>query len=275
MRLTVDASVIVKWFVEESSTTEARRLLTRRVERHAPALALTEFANTIWKKARRGDLTNPLPLLEEIPRLSEVVTLHSSEDLIERAARLAVEIDHPVYDCIYIACAMTLDCELVTADRRLAGKAADLGMIVHDVATEDFTDWMDGSVMAPSITRENMEELVAVADFFERTERSALDAYFGDHQGMRIVTADTAKLFIDSPAYQRLLGVVAALDDQQRLDLVALGWLGASRFPDWRSSLDHAEAMTHLDDDPKYPAGYCRYWRAGYARATGEARPGV
>ena len=45
--------------------------------------------------------------------------------LIERAARLAFQIDHPLYDCLYLACAEFTDSALITADKRLADKVGD------------------------------------------------------------------------------------------------------------------------------------------------------
>ena len=38
------------------------------------------------------------------------------------AARLALDLGHPIKDCIYLALAMKLGCELLTSDRRFAAK---------------------------------------------------------------------------------------------------------------------------------------------------------
>ena len=43
--------------------------------------------------------------------------------LIERALELALFLDHPIYDCLYLACAESLDKVLVTADERFLRKA--------------------------------------------------------------------------------------------------------------------------------------------------------
>ena len=40
------------------------------------------------------------------------------DEHIDRAAQIAVEIDHPVYDCLYVACAEATASALITADRR-------------------------------------------------------------------------------------------------------------------------------------------------------------
>ena len=120
MRVTVDASVVVKWFVAEPMCDEARLLLARRIQLHAPDLVLVEFANTIWKKARRKELPDAHPDLEELVALPEIVDLQPDGALIERAARIALEIDHPIYDCLYLACAEATDSTVITADRRFA-----------------------------------------------------------------------------------------------------------------------------------------------------------
>ena len=40
------------------------------------------------------------------------------------AARLAIELDHPAYDCIYLALALERGVPFVTADQRLLRRAA-------------------------------------------------------------------------------------------------------------------------------------------------------
>ena len=42
--------------------------------------------------------------------------------LLEAATRIAVELDHPAYDCVYLALAIDNGCKFVTADERLLRK---------------------------------------------------------------------------------------------------------------------------------------------------------
>ena len=86
MKLTVDASVVVKWFVPEALSDEARLLLGDRLSLHAPDLVLVEFANTIWKKVRRRELADHRPYTDEFPHLSEVITLYPAYDLLAPTA---------------------------------------------------------------------------------------------------------------------------------------------------------------------------------------------
>jgi predicted nucleic acid-binding protein len=45
--------------------------------------------------------------------------------LLESATRIAVELDHPAYDCLYLALASERDCRFVTADERFVRKLAE------------------------------------------------------------------------------------------------------------------------------------------------------
>lgn len=123
MKLVVDANIAVKWLFTEAGTAEARQLLSPRIVLHAPDLILTEAANVVWKKARRHEIANAQPYLEELARLPDAVALHPSADLVAHAATIALEIDHPVYDCLYLACAEAEEAPLVTADSRLCDAA--------------------------------------------------------------------------------------------------------------------------------------------------------
>ncbi|CAK0765232.1 hypothetical protein CCP3SC1_450011 [Gammaproteobacteria bacterium] len=54
--LIVDASIAVKWVVEEVGTNEA--LILKHTHRlAAPDLIIAECANILWKKVRRGELS--------------------------------------------------------------------------------------------------------------------------------------------------------------------------------------------------------------------------
>lgn len=125
MSVTVDASVAVKWFVPEPRHEEARLLSDPDIERHAPTFLVIECANALWKKAQRGEIADLTPYLEEILNLPEALAFHSTRDLLARAGQLAAALGHPVYDCLYLACAEATDSALVTDDRRLGRVARE------------------------------------------------------------------------------------------------------------------------------------------------------
>ena len=45
-----------------------------------------------------------------------------TRDLVGSATQLAIELDHPAYDCLYLAVAESRDFTFVTADERLIRK---------------------------------------------------------------------------------------------------------------------------------------------------------
>jgi predicted nucleic acid-binding protein len=117
--LVLDASVVVKWFVEEPGTAAAMALLAQDESLIAPDLVVAEIANVAWKHLMRGDLQHAqlAHVPEVVPRM--FAELWPTVWLARRAFEIAVELRHPVYDCFYLALAESEGAMLVTADRRL------------------------------------------------------------------------------------------------------------------------------------------------------------
>lgn len=117
----VDASIAIKWFVAESDTPAAVQFFDRHFAQGlaAPEIIVAEVANAAWKKALRGEIAGKHAIriantLESaISRLFPIVTL------VERACEIALDLSHPVYDCLYLACAELLSEPMVTADARI------------------------------------------------------------------------------------------------------------------------------------------------------------
>lgn len=125
MSVVIDASVAIKWVVEEPGTEEA--LLLRRERLHAPDLLIPECANILWKKVRRKEMSEGEALLAARLLVRADIQLEPMRPLLEPATRLALGLDHPAYDCIYLALANVLGCELVTADNVLQRKLQSAG----------------------------------------------------------------------------------------------------------------------------------------------------
>jgi predicted nucleic acid-binding protein len=116
-KLVVDASVAMKWVAEEKGTPEALALRSR-AKLSAPDLLPAECANILWKKVRKRDLTREAALLAA--RLLEGSDVElSARPLLEAATRIAIELNHPAYGCVYIALAVANSSNFVTADERL------------------------------------------------------------------------------------------------------------------------------------------------------------
>lgn len=113
----VDSSVAIKWIVDEEDSVSARSIAAATLE--APDLLLIECANILWKKATTGDL-NP----REVDNLWQIllrapIQFTASPDLLSTALRIALDLKHPIYDCVYLALALQREVPLITADRKL------------------------------------------------------------------------------------------------------------------------------------------------------------
>ncbi len=131
----VDASVAVKIVVREEGTEKARALIAAGPV-SAPDLLLVEVANAMWSKVRRGDLASADFNLGSLTSLFP--DLVPSADLFEQAFGLALELQHPVYDCLYLALAIERDSQLVTADTRFLKAVASSH---HSARLMALADW--------------------------------------------------------------------------------------------------------------------------------------
>jgi predicted nucleic acid-binding protein len=117
----VDASIAIKWIVEETGTAAA---LVLRQAGHiiVPELLLAECANILWKKVRRRELSKEEAILAARLLQRADMEIVSTRSLLESATSIAIDLDHPAYDCVYIALAAACGCRFVTADDRLLRK---------------------------------------------------------------------------------------------------------------------------------------------------------
>ena len=115
----VDASVVVKWYVPEIHSDAAHWLLQRNHQFLAPDLLFAEIGNVVWKKVRRGELSQKdgRELVRDVAKTS--IESVSSQALINDAYPLAVATERTVYEALYLALALRLDTVFITADERL------------------------------------------------------------------------------------------------------------------------------------------------------------
>jgi predicted nucleic acid-binding protein len=119
--LVIDASIAVKWVVEEDGTPEAL-VLRQKAKSIAPELLVAECANILWKKVQRGELLKAEALLAARLLQGAEIELLPTRSLFEAATRMSIEIDHPAYNCLYLVLAVEKKCQFVTADERFLRK---------------------------------------------------------------------------------------------------------------------------------------------------------
>lgn len=137
-RVVVDANIAIKWLVDEGQRQEAVRVLQDESELHAPRVMATEVASALWQKAERGEIerTAAGALADSIQRLP--LYWANDEQIIADAVRIAIELDHAAYDCMYLALAHRLGARLVTADMKFVRRAAPTTHGGAIVALDDY-----------------------------------------------------------------------------------------------------------------------------------------
>ena len=124
MRPVVDASVAVKWLVNGDDSVAADHLLTADYDLYAPRLLVSEVGNALWRKARAGEL-KPGEVGAMAAAIVEMPLRWATDETIcADASRLALALDRPIYDCLYLALAHRLAATLVTADMRFSNALA-------------------------------------------------------------------------------------------------------------------------------------------------------
>jgi len=122
----VDASIALKWILNETDSSKALTLLAdwndREIEVYAPSLLVYEVTNVLYRRVRKGEM----PFYDARRGLTEiiykVVEIEFPEDpaFNIRAMELGQKFGLPAaYDAHYLALAESKECELWTADTRL------------------------------------------------------------------------------------------------------------------------------------------------------------
>jgi predicted nucleic acid-binding protein len=142
--IVLDASAVIPWFVAEDATPAAERLLHTDRPLLAPRIILTEIANALLTRQRRGQLPRgqaeeALTLLAKMRAgvVSPALALFDEHEVLffMRAVALAESLAHPLYDCFYLVLAKREAAALATFDRRLSQLARTLAIPLW--ATDD------------------------------------------------------------------------------------------------------------------------------------------
>ena len=121
--IVVDASIVAKWLIPEKDTPGALALRSQH-RFAAPDILFPEVANILWKHVSRGTIS-----VQDVGDALSALAYFKpqvlpSQPMFFDACRLAVELDHPAYDCFYLLTAARLGTVMVTADERLLRKLA-------------------------------------------------------------------------------------------------------------------------------------------------------
>jgi predicted nucleic acid-binding protein len=120
----IDTSVVVKWFVREADSDLANQLVFGTHDLSAPDLVLIEFANALRKCVRAGVMLEARAetSLAALPRFfAEILPAGA---LLQDALAIACSLQHPIYDCIYLAASQSTETPLITSDATFVAKLA-------------------------------------------------------------------------------------------------------------------------------------------------------
>ena len=115
----LDASAAVRLILADPAAADLAERVGGAALVLAPELMLTELANTLWR-LQRADRLNDLDPQELLAVARELVDrLEPDRHLQAEALALACHLNHPVYDCLYLALARREAASLISSDRRL------------------------------------------------------------------------------------------------------------------------------------------------------------
>lgn len=128
----IDASVAVKWFLNEELAEEALEILHQLSFFYAPEIFLTEIDSVLTKYVRQRKMTisdawDKRKLFRVLPY--RLIEYNKIEDF---AFQLATEFSVTTYDASYLAIAIDYNAVLYTADQRLA----------NGLSTTPFSDYV-------------------------------------------------------------------------------------------------------------------------------------
>ena len=117
MTIVVDASAAYDLLTQ--ATCQAK--IVGASELIAPDLIVPELLNARWKVSRSGV---PAPKLEDTLEFLSRLRILPTLPYASAAAALAEKLDHPIYDCLYLAMAKHEGAKLLTVDQRMSKKIA-------------------------------------------------------------------------------------------------------------------------------------------------------
>ena len=124
MKIVLDASVVVKWFIEEENTEKAivirDKFVRGEIEVLVPSLLIYEIGNVFLKHPAKNsrDVENDFKALFDIGM--EIVEINKPEikDIHKNAKHFGITF----YDAVYVTLALKEGCKLITADKKLKRK---------------------------------------------------------------------------------------------------------------------------------------------------------
>lgn len=132
MTVVVDASVVVKWLLNdpgrESETEQATRLMGWVIEGHESIIQPVHWLLEVGAVLSR---LSPESAEEDVAMLQALeLTVDDAPEILVRACRLSIDLQQHLFDTLYHSVALeTADATLITADERYLERGKKLGRV--------------------------------------------------------------------------------------------------------------------------------------------------
>lgn len=127
----LDASVVLKWFIEEEDSEKANSLLTAHVKGEIfitiPDLLISEVSNAL-RYSKDFSQSETLKAIKNLYDL-ELDIIAQVYDITKATIKLAYKKGITFYDALYISLAQELGFQYITADKKLYRKTKDLSFV--------------------------------------------------------------------------------------------------------------------------------------------------
>lgn len=130
--LTLDASVLLKWYLQTPDERDLPQAAAILVGLRAGSFDLCQPPHTLLEVAAVLTRERPDSIASDMAELGAVLddaTIDAGR-VLPRALRISAALSHHLFDTLYHATALEAGATLITADRRYFDKAAHLGRIM-------------------------------------------------------------------------------------------------------------------------------------------------
>ncbi len=124
--IVIDSSIALQWVLPEPGAEEAYRY-TKAEDVISADILLVEAANVLAKKVRTHTMSGDEAVRGLALIMSGVRGLVPVDALVTRALELSIELSHPVYDCVFLACAERENGVLATRDAPFIKRVTERG----------------------------------------------------------------------------------------------------------------------------------------------------